>query len=203
MGLYSIYFTDSVTGYVTGRNGTILKTTNAGTTWNSVASGGTDFLASIKFLDDNTGYISGGNIAGNTSTILKTNDAGSTWTTETTTSNRQFGVALPNFNAGYSCGLNGNILKTQGINVGINDLHESSYFSVAPNPFSSHTVITFSKRQKNTTVKIIDILGKVNKTIHFTGEQLIIEKENMEAGIYFIQTTSENNRTNNIKFIVQ
>ncbi|MBK6641861.1 MAG: hypothetical protein IPG39_11840 [Bacteroidetes bacterium] len=36
--LTSVYFTDYYTGYVVGYNGTILKTTDAGFTWNAQAS---------------------------------------------------------------------------------------------------------------------------------------------------------------------
>ncbi len=113
--LHAVYFTDANTGYVSGGNipgnsGVILKTINGGNTWStySLTNG---FLTDIKFLDANTGYAIGGNLANNTSIILKTTDAGNNWTTENTSSSRQFRAFFPSGQAGYSCGLDGTILK--------------------------------------------------------------------------------------------
>ncbi|MFN8304315.1 MAG: YCF48-related protein [Saprospiraceae bacterium] len=113
--LHAIYFTDANTGYVSGGNipgnsGVILKTVNGGNTWStySLTNG---FLTDIKFLDANTGYAIGGSLANNSSIILKTTDAGNTWSAENTSSSRQFRAFFPSGQAGYSCGLDGTILK--------------------------------------------------------------------------------------------
>lgn len=58
---------------------------------------------------------------------------------------------------------------------------------ISPNPFTSQTTIMFDKEQKNTTIKIMDVLGKEIKTINFTGKQLVLEKGDMQKGIYFVQ----------------
>lgn len=113
--LHAVYFTDMNTGYVAGGNipgnsGVILKTLNGGNTW-STYSLSNGFLTDIKFLDANTGYAIGGSLANNTSIILKTTNAGNNWTTENTSSSRQFRAFFPNNEAGYSCGLDGTILK--------------------------------------------------------------------------------------------
>ena len=113
--LHAVYFTDTNTGYVAGGNipgnsGVILKTLNGGNTW-STYSLSNGFLTDIKFLDANTGYAIGGSLANNTSIILKTTNAGNNWTTENTSSSRQFRAFFPNNEAGYSCGLDGTILK--------------------------------------------------------------------------------------------
>ena len=81
-------------------------------------------------------------------------------------------------------------------------LNESG-MSIYPNPFSSATNIVFSEEQKNTTIRITDLLGKEMKTIHFTGRQLVIEKEEMKAGVYFVQTTDEQKHSMNRKIIIQ
>lgn len=74
---------------------------------------------------------------------------------------------------------------------------------ISPNPFTSKTTITFSKEQKNTTITITDLLGKVIKSIRFTGKQLTIEKAEMTAGIYFVLTTDEHRYINNRKIVIE
>ena len=40
--------------------------------------------------------------------------------------------------------------------------------------------------EKNTTIKITDLLGNEIETIGFTGKQLTLEKGEMRKGIYFV-----------------
>ena len=74
---------------------------------------------------------------------------------------------------------------------------------IAPNPFNFQTTIIFSTEQKNTIIKIIDLLGKEIRTINFTGRELIIDKREMKEGIYFVQTISETKSVGNKKIIIQ
>ncbi len=87
--------------------------------------------------------------------------------------------------------------------TGIQEQQLVSGFSISPNPFTSHTTITFSEAQKNTTIRITDMLGQEIKTINFTGKQLTIDKGEMKAGIYFVQTTDEKKNVTNKKIIIQ
>ncbi|WP_300675650.1 T9SS type A sorting domain-containing protein [Soonwooa sp.] len=60
---------------ITGANGTILKSTDAGTTWQQKNCGTDLYLREIQFPTSKIGYVlAGGN------TLLKTKDAGETWT---------------------------------------------------------------------------------------------------------------------------
>ncbi len=134
--LYSVFFTDSNNGYAAGDFGTIIKTTDGGTTWTIYYSGNPIVLRSIFFTDNNTGYIAGQD--GSTGDlILKTTNAGSTW--NKVYSGPAFwlnSIYFPTNNVGYSVGFNGEILKTTdaGINwthqnSGITDDLESVYFT--------------------------------------------------------------------------
>ncbi len=71
------------------------------------------------------------------------------------------------------------------------DVSKNLIISISPNPFTSQTNIAFAQEQKNTTIKIVDVLGKEIKSINFTGKELIIEKEEMQTGIYFVQIQTE------------
>ncbi len=78
-----------------------------------------------------------------------------------------------------------------------------SNFILYPNPFSVNATITFSEEQKNTSIKIINLLGEEVGTINFTGRQLVIDKAEMKAGIYFVHTTDEQKNICIRKIIIQ
>ena len=65
----------------TGNNGKLLKTTNGGESWTPLASGTTDPISSIFFINNVTGWISAGN------TVLRTINGGTSWTPVATLSN--------------------------------------------------------------------------------------------------------------------
>jgi S-ribosylhomocysteine lyase LuxS involved in autoinducer biosynthesis len=86
---------------------------------------------------------------------------------------------------------------------GIKDEAEQNSISIYPNPFTSQTTISFSAEQKNTIIKITDILGKELKTIpHVRDRQVVIDRGEMKAGIYFVQTMDENKNIINKKIII-
>ncbi|MBN8570356.1 MAG: T9SS type A sorting domain-containing protein [Ignavibacteria bacterium] len=70
----SVYFVNSITGYLCGNNGKIMKTTNAGENWFAINSGTDKNLTSIRFVNDQTGYFTGWY-----KTLLKTTDGGVTF----------------------------------------------------------------------------------------------------------------------------
>ena len=79
---------------------------------------------------------------------------------------------------------------------------EYSHISIALNPFTSQTTITVKKEQNNTTIKITDVFGHEIKTINFSGKQLVIEKGEMENGIYLIQSVDQKKNVEIKKLVV-
>ena len=69
--LLSVQFVDAMTGWAVGVNGTILKTSNGGTTWASQFSGTFEPLRSVHFFDGQVGWA-----AGSKGTILATINGG-------------------------------------------------------------------------------------------------------------------------------
>jgi hypothetical protein len=90
-----------------------------------------------------------------------------------------------------------------GTGVGVDELFGNNEVSVSPNPFTSQTTITFNEEQKNTTLYIRDALGNEIRKETFSGKQFVIEKGNITAGIYFVQTTDEKMNVTNNKIIIQ
>ncbi len=95
------------------------------------------------------------------------------------------------------------IAKLSSTTVGLNEIKSHSDISIAPNPFTSETTITFSDEQRNTTIKIIDVIGKEIKSISFSGKQLVIDKGKMKPGIYLVQTIDENQNVVTKKIVIQ
>ncbi len=87
---------------------------------------------------------------------------------------------------------------------GINKLTmKNKGFEIYPNPFTLQATIAFAEEQRNTTIKIIDVIGEKIKTINFSGKQLMIEKGEMTEGIYFVQVIDEKKNSINKKIVIQ
>ena len=49
----------------------------------------------------------------------------------------------------------------------------------------------------------MDVLGKEIKTVLFSGKSLILEKGEMQSGVYFVQITDANKNVVNKKVVVE
>jgi photosystem II stability/assembly factor-like uncharacterized protein len=104
-GVVDIYFTNAVTGFITGFYTD--KTTNGGATWFRILNIGGD---DITFLNQFTGYVVGGG-----GTILHTTNAGENWhdqKKDMTGGNALYSVQFVNEITGYAGGTEGIIVKT-------------------------------------------------------------------------------------------
>jgi photosystem II stability/assembly factor-like uncharacterized protein len=72
-------FTNENTGYAVSRLGRIIKTIDGGANWTTYEITGNIYLKKIQFVNQNVGYVIGGDDTG--SYIFKTTNAGATWTT--------------------------------------------------------------------------------------------------------------------------
>ena len=73
--LFSVSFPTEKEGWACGRYGTILHTSDGGSTWSAQSSGTTFTLSGISFSDAKNGWA-----VGNEGTIVHTDDGGRTWT---------------------------------------------------------------------------------------------------------------------------
>ena len=118
MFLSDVKFPTPNTGYIVGGMGTILKTTNGGSSWSNLNPSyqvTPMTLWSVFFLDANTGYI-----GGRYGTLLKTTNGGTSWTTlNPGVTDDITSVFFTDANTGYATvGPSGSILKTT--NGGVN-----------------------------------------------------------------------------------
>lgn len=121
--LKDIYFTDNNHGIAVGDNGTILKTTNGGLSWNSITSPVMRDFRAVKFINNLEGYIVGGknylDAIDSFSTILRTTNGGTNWTIlKDDTAGILTDIKFINSSTGYICGDKATLLKTT--NGGLN-----------------------------------------------------------------------------------
>jgi len=135
--LRGVSFSDVNNGRAVGFRGTILRTTNSGTTWiTQTTSVTTNWLYGVSFSDANNGCT-----VGDSGTILYTTNGGTTWTTQTSgTTNTLYGISFIDVNNGVAVGLKGTILNTTNggetwttQKSGTTNILEGVYFSDANN----------------------------------------------------------------------
>ena len=110
-------------------------------------------------------------------------------------------IDCANNNSTYPLTLFSDHLSLGPVNIASNIISNS--INIYPNPFTSTTTVEFSEEQKNTTIIIIDVVGKKIKSETFSGKQYILEKGTMQSGIYFVQITDENKNVVNRKIVVE
>ncbi len=106
--LEQIQFVNRDTGFVAGSDGTILRTTDGGNTWNYTQTKTTGWFNCISFVDSDTGYA-----GGNGGFLRKTTDGGLSWDTLISNSfDHIYAIHFIDSVTGYCCGYFGLIMKT-------------------------------------------------------------------------------------------
>ncbi len=76
--------------------------------------------------------------------------------------------------------------------------------NIFPNPSDEYTTLQFNDAESSHTVNIMDITGKVIRTYeNYTNPELRIEKEQLNAGLYFITSVDSKKNSSVTKWIVQ
>jgi len=106
--LSDVHFPDQNTGYIVGQQGTILKTTDGGITWEFLPSGTLRRLEMVWFTDAETGYVTS-----DSGFIMKTTDGGETWMELQSGTTEEFNdIYFFNESLGFIAGMNGQLLRT-------------------------------------------------------------------------------------------
>ncbi|MGH2574690.1 MAG: YCF48-related protein, partial [Ignavibacteria bacterium] len=111
--LYNVQFVNRYTGWATGSNSVILKTSNGGINWllQPIDLGYPKNLYGLSMVNENIGYI-----AGWFETILKTTNGGINWVIisniPSNNGNSNHGVSFINSETGWVCSSLGRVLRT-------------------------------------------------------------------------------------------
>jgi hypothetical protein len=87
--------------------------------------------------------------------------------------------------------------------TGIADVSDNHAVRVFPNPFSQTATFTFANEINKGVVTLYDLMGNKIKQVDFSGTQIMIDKDNIPAGIYFYCVTSEEQPIATGKLMVQ
>lgn len=108
IAFYDAHFFDLNTGIVCGANGKISRTTNGGTSWNTMTVASSTWY-DLHFINSNTGFVAGAS----SNKVYKTTNKGLNWTsiglTLTATS---YGIYAWDANNIIVCSSSGNVVKT-------------------------------------------------------------------------------------------
>ncbi len=66
-----------------------------------------------------------------------------------------------------------------------------SVATIAPNPFTDFTILSFNQPQKNVRVELIDIQGRVQQVYWLNGNELRIERDGLPTGMYLLRVAEE------------
>jgi photosystem II stability/assembly factor-like uncharacterized protein len=182
-------------GFIVGRFGILLKTTDLGMTWKKSMVDITEGKG-VCFVDTLNGFICGSN-----GDILKSTDGGNSWTKLSTHIRTTLSkIFFQDVQTGWVVGPNGLIMRTDngggvdisGINNEISNLPNN--FSLSqnyPNPFNPGTKINYSISSRNhVSIRIYNILGKtvstlVNETKEPGNYSNYFDASGLPSGIYF------------------
>ncbi len=85
----------------------------------------------------------------------------------------------------------------------IKESYSNNSITISPNPFSTLTTITFSSEQKNTIIKVVNVLGETIQQLTTSNQQLTLDMSNVAKGIYFVRIEDEKKNVVNRKIVVQ
>ena len=186
--LWSVCFTSAGTGYAVGDAGTILKTTDAGTTWTAQLSGTVNGIEAVYFPHADTGYA-----VGDTGIILKTIDGGVSWISqESGTMNNLYSLSFTDVSTGYTAGSSGTSLNTTngGYGTFISEAGSTgSDFTLSPNPASSRIHITTSRTLPGEiSIGIFNIEGQERMNNQFHNQNVMeMDVHGLAEGIYLVK----------------
>ena len=87
--------------------------------------------------------------------------------------------------------------------TGINKetIHPNS-ININPNPFNSSTTIQIQTEIKNSSLTICNVFGQTVQRINVNSDKIILDRDNLPSGIYFVSLTQDNKRIATDKLII-
>lgn len=87
--------------------------------------------------------------------------------------------------------------------VGVKEINENNTVSIYPNPFSSKTILKTDNILHNATLTVDNIFGQTVKEINnVSGQSLVLSRDNLASGLYFIRLAEDNQLIATKKIII-
>jgi photosystem II stability/assembly factor-like uncharacterized protein len=201
VSLDAMYFSDVNNGWVVGRGGVILHTTNGGSSWGYVTNTGlsSDYRSkAVFFLNANVGWIATDK-DGENPLVLHTTNGGSSWTTQGTPVTQADGddiysISFWDENTGWFAADGGRIgffSGASGIAATGDITNRFSLFQNYPNPFNPSTTIDFSiPYSGQAELKVFNTLGQevttlVSSSLQAGEHRITWNAAGIPSGVYF------------------
>ncbi|MBS1634625.1 MAG: T9SS type A sorting domain-containing protein [Bacteroidetes bacterium] len=75
--------------------------------------------------------------------------------------------------------------------VGVHEYESTLVSEIYPNPSSSNIHVVISDQSASHTVVLTDLTGKTLQTVNSTSEDIIVERNNVAPGIYFLKISND------------
>jgi hypothetical protein len=83
------------------------------------------------------------------------------------------------------------------------NLHEENTLTIYPNPFSTTTTLHLDKQISHATLMVFNIYGQlVRQTDNLSGSTILLHRDNLKDGLYFIRLIEENTTVANKKILI-
>lgn len=190
----------------------ILKSQDAGFTFDTVMLGGNSYpdLVSfpgnrISFLSHDTGY------AAFDVYVYKTYDAGNTWMRTNfyytgVASRNNFIYAIPPQKVIIGCPQGEVYVTTNGGGVWTGEKQmppDALNFNLYPNPATNYALITFNQALNGAMLEVDDALGKAVHKQTITGTEVKLNTANYQSGMYFVKVTTSDGNTGLKKLVLK
>jgi hypothetical protein len=87
--------------------------------------------------------------------------------------------------------------------VVVENIIDNNSITISPNPFTSVATIYFSEEQRNTSIKVIDVTGRLVNSEQLTGNSAKLDMSGYAKGIYFVRIEDEKKNVVNKKIVKQ
>ncbi|WP_339887669.1 YCF48-related protein [uncultured Flavobacterium sp.] len=195
---FGINFKDANNGLVSGEDGEVLMTTNGGTTWTQILSTGYENLYSLIYRGSKI-------YAGGTDQNIyySSNDGGSFTpvNTSSTSSSTLYGIAVFANGEALLCGSQGSIVKSTDFlstsNVSVNENSINHFYNTETKTLSINSIQEININQ----VELYSIEGKVISTFKTIGNNIELDLNTIQNGVYFVKLNSVEGSNSSFKFI--
>ena len=195
--LRDIFFSNSGRGWIVGKYGIVLRSTNSGNLWTIIDTLPVNWLNSVYFYDTLNGYT-----AGSYGGLFKTEDAGYHWTKMPTGVTNTFKKSFFfNKNEGWLVGTYGLLMKTvnggggSGVPTGVEEdmiplPDDIVLYQNHPNPFNPSTMLNFEVRRAGVyKLAVFDMLGRevaelLNRYLPAGQHFATFSGEGLPSGVY-------------------
>lgn len=189
------HFADSLHGFATVNNGTVLKTTDGGSSWTTQNLGNTLWGSGIYFLNKDTGFVGGQPKSGTGGApIYKTVNAGLTWT-PIASANMIFKICFSDADHGYAL-----TVDTTGAGFMIKTANSGSSWAIESTPKNNlrgiyflNSSLGFAVGDSGVILKYANSTG-INPSVHVSNginiypnpvnDMVFVDIESSERGVH-------------------